>query len=224
VKLTINLHLFPRVKNTWIVHSFPHTSSWRSALIFFLWKIVRVYTANREGSLLFTTSSHLWPGLKCSETGFHIAGPLPVPLFTVTFSEFVQTSGHSLWDNAQRGVRGRSLDVYCIDYRRSPTDPGPRPQCARLVSSHPGEPGKPGRAKVNLRTATAKILVLLKLRGLSQRANYTDRRLSVKLVTNLADRGCDVVSVTDPYGRIFGSLDRSRYFFFQIVPKLYSRG
>jgi hypothetical protein len=27
-----------------------------------------------------------------------------------------------------------------------------------------------------------------------------------------ADRGCHVVSVTDPYGRILGFLDRSRYF------------
>jgi hypothetical protein len=28
-----------------------------------------------------------------------------------------------------------------------------------------------------------------------------------------ADRGCHVVSVTDPYGRILGFLDRSRYFY-----------
>jgi hypothetical protein len=27
-----------------------------------------------------------------------------------------------------------------------------------------------------------------------------------------ADRGCHVVSVTDPYGRILGFLDRSHYF------------
>jgi hypothetical protein len=27
-----------------------------------------------------------------------------------------------------------------------------------------------------------------------------------------ADRGCDVVSVTDPYGRVLGFLERSRYF------------
>jgi hypothetical protein len=33
-----------------------------------------------------------------------------------------------------------------------------------------------------------------------------------------------VVSVTDPFGRIIGFLDRSRYFFFQIAPQLYSRG
>jgi hypothetical protein len=33
-----------------------------------------------------------------------------------------------------------------------------------------------------------------------------------------------VVSVTDPYGNILGFLDRSRYFFFQVTPQLYSRG
>jgi hypothetical protein len=44
-----------------------------------------------------------------------------------------------------------------------------------------------------------------KLHGLSPRANYTDRataagrRSDCKL---FADRGCHVVSVTDPYGRI----------------------
>jgi hypothetical protein len=30
----------------------------------------------------------------------------------------------------------------------------------------------------------------------------SDRRLSAKLLPNFADRGCQVVSVTDPYGRI----------------------
>jgi hypothetical protein len=40
-----------------------------------------------------------------------------------------------------------------------------------------------------------------------------DRRLSAKLVPTFADRGCHVVSVTDPYGRILGFLDRSHYFF-----------
>jgi hypothetical protein len=46
-----------------------------------------------------------------------------------------------------------------------------------------------------------------KLRGLSPRANYTGR-LSAKLVPTFADRGCNVVSVTDPYGRILDFLDR----------------
>jgi hypothetical protein len=39
-----------------------------------------------------------------------------------------------------------------------------------------------------------------------------------------AERGCHVVSVTNPYSRILGFLDRSRYFFFQVAPQLYSRG
>jgi hypothetical protein len=52
----------------------------------------------------------------------------------------------------------------------------------------------------------------------------SNRRLSAKLVPTFADRGCQEVSVTDPCGRIFGFLDRSRYFFFQVAPQLYSRG
>jgi hypothetical protein len=52
----------------------------------------------------------------------------------------------------------------------------------------------------------------------------SDSRLLVKLVPTFADRGCCVVSVTDLYGHIFGFLDRSRYFFFQVAPQLYSRG
>jgi hypothetical protein len=35
-----------------------------------------------------------------------------------------------------------------------------------------------------------------------------DRRLTAKLVPTFADRGCHVVSVTDPYGRILGFLNR----------------
>jgi CBS-domain-containing membrane protein len=42
----------------------------------------------------------------------------------------------------------------------------------------------------------------------------SDRRLSAKLVSTFADKGCHVVSVMDPYGSILGFLDRSRYFFF----------
>jgi hypothetical protein len=53
---------------------------------------------------------------------------------------------------------------------------------------------------------------------------HSDRRLSSKLVSTFADRGCHVVSVTDAYNRILGFLDRSRYCFFRIVPQLYSRG
>jgi hypothetical protein len=52
----------------------------------------------------------------------------------------------------------------------------------------------------------------------------SDRRFSATLVLTFADRGCHVVSVTNPYGRILGFLDRSRYFFFQVAPQLYSRG
>jgi hypothetical protein len=50
----------------------------------------------------------------------------------------------------------------------------------------------------------------------------SDRRLSAKLVPTFADRGCHVVSATDPYGRILGFLDRSRYFSVFVLPTLYS--
>jgi hypothetical protein len=52
----------------------------------------------------------------------------------------------------------------------------------------------------------------------------SDRRLSAKLAPNFTYRGFHVVSVTDPYDRIFGFLDRSRYIFFKVAPQLYSRG
>jgi hypothetical protein len=55
----------------------------------------------------------------------------------------------------------------------------------------------------------------LKLRGLSPRANYTDRATAACRRSDcqlFADRGCHVVSVTNPYGRILDFLDRSLYF------------
>jgi hypothetical protein len=47
--------------------------------------------------------------------------------------------------------------------------------------------------------------------------------MSAKLVPTFADRGCRVVSATDPRGRVLGFLDRSRYYFYQVAPQLYSR-
>jgi hypothetical protein len=38
-------------------------------------------------------------------------------------------------------------------------------------------------------------------------------------VPTFADRGCHVVNVTDPYGRILGFLDWCRYVFFQVAPQ-----
>jgi hypothetical protein len=47
--------------------------------------------------------------------------------------------------------------------------------------------------------------------GLFRKRTYrpSDRRLLAKLVPTSADRGCHVVSVRDPYGRILGFLDRT---------------
>jgi hypothetical protein len=50
------------------------------------------------------------------------------------------------------------------------------------------------------------------LRGLSPQSELyrpSYRRLSAKLVPTSADRGCNVISVTDPYGRILGFLNRA---------------
>jgi hypothetical protein len=58
----------------------------------------------------------------------------------------------------------------------------------------------------------------------SELYRQSDRCLSAKLVPTFVDRECQEVSLTDPYGRILGFLDWSRYFFFQVVPQLYSRG
>jgi hypothetical protein len=55
-------------------------------------------------------------------------------------------------------------------------------------------------------------------------ARPSDRRLSPKLVPTFVDKECRVVNATDPQGRILGFLDRSRYYFFQVAPQLYSRG
>jgi hypothetical protein len=50
----------------------------------------------------------------------------------------------------------------------------------------------------------------------SELYRQSDRRLSAKWLPTFADKGCHVVSVTDPYGRILGLLDRSRFFFFVV--------
>jgi hypothetical protein len=45
----------------------------------------------------------------------------------------------------------------------------------------------------------------------------SDRRLSAKWLPTCADRGCHMVSVTDPSGSILGFLDRSRYFSIKLL-------
>jgi hypothetical protein len=46
----------------------------------------------------------------------------------------------------------------------------------------------------------------------SELYRLSDRRLSAKLLLTFAERGCHMVSGTDPYGPILGFLDMSRYF------------
>jgi hypothetical protein len=58
----------------------------------------------------------------------------------------------------------------------------------------------------------------------SELYRQSDSRLSKKLVSTFADIRYQVVIVTDPYCRILGFLDWSRYFFVQVAPQLYSWG
>jgi hypothetical protein len=50
------------------------------------------------------------------------------------------------------------------------------------------------------------------LRGLSKTIPTERPPLVGDVSANFVDRGCQMVSVTDPYGRNLGFLDRSRYF------------
>jgi hypothetical protein len=65
------------------------------------------------------------------------------------------------------------------------------------------------------------IIITPRPESASQLYRPIGRRMSAKSVPGFAYTGCHVVSVTDPYGRILG---RSRYFFFQVAPQMYSRG
>jgi hypothetical protein len=66
---------------------------------------------------------------------------------------------------------------------------------------------------------TLKLEEVLKLRGLSPQANYTDRATAAvgEVVPTFAGRGCYVVI---PTAINLGFLDRSCYFFFQVAPQL----
>jgi hypothetical protein len=52
----------------------------------------------------------------------------------------------------------------------------------------------------------------------------SNRRLSAKWLPTCADRGCHMVSVMDPYGRILGFSRQEPLLFYQVAPQLYSRG
>jgi hypothetical protein len=45
----------------------------------------------------------------------------------------------------------------------------------------------------------------------------SDRRLPAKLVPTLSERGCHVVRVTDPCGRILGFLDRNVFLYLNVI-------
>jgi CBS-domain-containing membrane protein len=68
-----------------------------------------------------------------------------------------------------------------------------KPVMAREI----GEKDRAKKRDENKQTTNSVVLV-------RERTVPTDRHLSAKLVPTFADRGCHVVSVTDPYGRILG--------------------
>jgi hypothetical protein len=74
----------------------------------------------------------------------------------------------------------------------------------------------------NTITFGKRTLISFNPRSLS--AEFAILKIMLNLVSTFADRGRRMVSSTDPYGRILGFLDRSRYFFFQVAHQLYSRG
>jgi hypothetical protein len=61
------------------------------------------------------------------------------------------------------------------------------------------------------------------LESTSKLYRLNNRHLSAKLMPTFADREWHVVSVMDPYSHIFGFLDQSRYYFYQVAPQLYSQ-
>jgi hypothetical protein len=65
---------------------------------------------------------------------------------------------------------------------------------------------------------------LISVAWVRERNIPAERPPHVGEVPIFADRGCHVVSVSDPHARILEFLNRSRYLFFQIAPQLYSRG
>jgi hypothetical protein len=90
-----------------------------------------------------------------------------------------------------------------------------------ILSHKYREPSKCGRTK---KTRNFKEKETQWPESASELYRPSNRRLWSKLVPTFADRGCHLVSMTDPYSRILRFLDRSCHFFFQVAPQLHSRG
>jgi hypothetical protein len=78
-----------------------------------------------------------------------------------------------------------------------------------------------GRFQPNLVHMTPYIYIYINsVASVRKRTIPTERTQLVGEVSgNFADRGCCVVSTTDPYGRILGFLDRSGYFSSPVAPR-----
>jgi hypothetical protein len=133
---------------------------------------------------------------------------------------------HEMWSASSHGrftAGERASGSHCIGGWVGPTASLVDTQNSkifllRLEFRTPGSIGCPAcsQALDSIRYPGSLKAFIKKLRGLSPRANYTDRA-TAKFVPTFADGGCHVVSVTNPYGRILGFLDRSRYFLFLVL-------
>jgi hypothetical protein len=105
-------------------------------------------------------------------------------------------------------IRIRSLDIFSMYVILGAALGSTQPLTEMNTMNTPGGKGKLARKLNSVAIFRRKLY------------RPSDRRLSAKLVSTFVDIGYQV----DPYCRILGFLDRSRYFFFQVAHQLYSRG
>jgi hypothetical protein len=118
----------------------------------------------------------------------------------------VVSSSTKSWRHALRSV------VNMPKMRTNTNDFTERSQFHRLRTHSRTHTNTHAHTNTNTNTHTH---TLKKIRGMSPRGNYTNRATATgEISDSFCDYRCHVVSVTDPYGRILGFLDRSRYFFF----------
>jgi hypothetical protein len=146
--------------------------------------------------------------------------------------EWVEESEESNWKKAKR-VSGSEEEEFsdrltkvCNDKHNKSLSSPNRPIIRRIrCTDYVARMWKMGNAYIWLRKLTELKIQQTKQTLWPESASElylpSDRCLSAKLVRTFAERECHVVSVTDPYVRILGFLDRSRYFSFLVAPQLY---
>jgi hypothetical protein len=112
--------------------------------------------------------------------------------------------------------------------RKFPSHPSVRP-CVHLpvcLSNRDILPYTQLLMSVNTLLSNLFVIIIINSVALVRKRTMPTERppLVGEVVPTFADRGCWVVSATDPPDVCLGFLDRSRYCFFQVVPQLSSRG